>query len=508
MSESSSPLLPAGEGPRRTRRPLFVGLGLALAVALVVVAVGIFGGGGDDKAVTAGATGSTTTEAESGEQAIADDVAPDESIDLADDVVVVRSNGGKAVRSFEDDGATLVIDADAEGADELEAGEVLLLTGVTAARVASIERDGDDLIIEGAPIELTELIEDGELSWADEAVDFRDARVFLAGDAAQGAQDGELTDEEVEDMFGDVNDILGGEEGEEESSAPYFDLSGAELIAADDVISLSGKLPDDIAFQFTLDPNPQNPKFHTELAMGDDLKGTLTLDVSLEKLTHNGEIKVVNSELQLFNASTKQFKGVAEVKVQAQSTANVANAILPPFFKLPLKVEVPLVVAGIPFTFTVEATIEVRLSMAMANNTLNGEASFEFGGPAGFEFTQGGFTVNGKQVTEVADLLDTVNASASGPVGIVITAQLPKFGIGLGWGFIAKGGVFMSNGFVASFHVLPMPAPCTATNVAHIVAAGAEVGFLSGLFSADYRRAISDTRREFMVPQDGRCNAG
>ena len=46
---------------------------------------------------------------------------------------------------------------------------------------------------------------------------------------------------------------------------------------------------------------------------------------------------------------------------------------------------------------------------------------------------------------------------------ISVFGVLPKLGLGFGTD-AAWLGVFLSNGFVTSFHVLPMPAPCHATN--------------------------------------------
>src|SRR5206468_6902913 len=101
------------------------------------------GGGGDSKAkgVEGGQAGTTAT------VAAGSDERPDKAIQLSADTVVVAGNHGKAVRSFRPDGKTIVIDAKANGADGLAAGKILLLTGVTVVRIASLTRDGDSLTI-------------------------------------------------------------------------------------------------------------------------------------------------------------------------------------------------------------------------------------------------------------------------------------------------------------------------------------------------------------------------
>lgn len=56
--------------------------------------------------------------------AAANDVLPDPKLQLSPETVVVRSNGGRAVKAIPDDPDTIVIDAGAEGADQLDQGEI------------------------------------------------------------------------------------------------------------------------------------------------------------------------------------------------------------------------------------------------------------------------------------------------------------------------------------------------------------------------------------------------
>ena len=494
------------------------------ALALVASACG---GGDDDDAAPSGSSSDTTETTTSGEDDADDallvgveDVLPDDDLTLADDVVVVRSDDGKAVKSFGDDGSSLVIDGDAEGIDDLAEGDVLLLTGVTVVRVESIETDGDDVVVTAAPVTLPEVIQDGELEW-DEDIELDRARLASWGGAGDGdassaeedpTADGELSEDEVGEIMDGVNDALEGES--------YVDLGDARPIsyvrpaaqAKDpEPYTVKGKIGaqggDQLEYEVTYTPSATKPRIAMQVGFGSDLKGTVGIDVTIDKLASSGNASIVGGKVEQFELNLDELAGEATLEASVQALENVASAVTKPFLKLPFQFEVPVVIGGIPFTFSGESTIQVNLSMAIAGSTMGGKAEVTFGGPAGFKVKDAALSVFGQRISEAPNLLETVKAAAKGPVGLVYTTELPKFGLGFGFANVATAKVFISNGAVVSFHVLPMPAPCTATNIAHVVAAGVEADFL-GLNVELGRKAISDKRFNYQVPTDARCNAG
>ena len=94
----------------------------------------------------------------------------DPNITLQPDVVLMEA-GPKAIRAQGENGFTWTIDPDADGADEIQPGKVLLLTSRAAGRVLHAERSERGLEVILGPAEMTEFIKDGEFQ-LDQPVNF------------------------------------------------------------------------------------------------------------------------------------------------------------------------------------------------------------------------------------------------------------------------------------------------------------------------------------------------
>jgi hypothetical protein len=555
------------------RRPFRVAVALAAVASL---GAACSSGGGDRDAVQ---TGGVTDEPATTVPA-AQDVLPDPSLQLSAETVVVRSNGGRAVRSIPDDRDTIVIDANAEGADQLDQGEIMLLTGVTVVRVAKLERAGDELRITAAPVTLPEVIRNGELAWNAMAVDLSKARVRVWDDptddepnnggtptgAGGGATpppgttpgfgipgrapvsggndvptDGVPTDEQVEDLWGDVNDIMGGGDGGDLFGLGPQDLrlvSSVEELAADaSPSSTTSTTPEEklergvkvtvegieYSLSYSRDDKEKADifKLGIESSKAKDakaevagkeatvaegkVKGSIETEVQLKDATHSGKLKVTDGRVDNLEFAMPRLAGEINVDAKFQALEVVGHMTSDPLFDLPLSLEVPVVIGGVPFTLDVKVGVQVNLSLAKLNNTLQGLAKITFDGDAGFQYADGQLKVFGERVQNTEDLLKALKGGTEGPVGLVLTNELPKLSFGLGFKHI-KAGVFLSNGYVTSFHILPMPAPCTATNVSYVLASGVTGKFL-GFEMEIARKAITEKQWNFQIPQDGRCNA-
>jgi hypothetical protein len=98
------------------------------------------------------------------------DVAPDDTVKLASDVVLVP-NGSRAIRSVTGDGMTWTLDPKAPGIDQLQAGKVMFLTGQAMGRIVDVRSSEAGTLVTVAPVDITEVITDGSFSGTDEALD-------------------------------------------------------------------------------------------------------------------------------------------------------------------------------------------------------------------------------------------------------------------------------------------------------------------------------------------------
>jgi hypothetical protein len=244
-----------------------------------------------------------------------------------------------------------------------------------------------------------------------------------------------------------------------------------------------------------------------KVGFGDDLKGEVGIDLSFDKLVSSGRTAVANGQVNDFEMNLDDLSGEATLQASIQALSNVAAAVSNQRLELPFGIEVPLLIGGIPFTLSLKTTIAVNLSLAMAGADLSGKAQFDFGGPAGLKYTGGQIAVLGQVVTDVPNLIDTVTKIASGPMGMVYTTELPKIGLGFGFANVATAKVYISNGAVVSFLVQPQPRLCSAMAVAHVVAVGTEANFLGVLSVELGRKAISDNRFNYQVPNEPYCRA-
>jgi hypothetical protein len=163
----------------------------AIFVVLVLLAAGVFvatrssssgsGGnaGGPSDQVQVGAP---RTDGQPAVPALGEDVLPDQGVTLTSQTVVVRGNGGRTIVSAAPDGHTMVLDPNVEGVNKLEAGKVLLLTGVTVVKVASVTTKDGKPEITTEPATLPDVIQDGDITWNDQQVDPAQARLVITGD--------------------------------------------------------------------------------------------------------------------------------------------------------------------------------------------------------------------------------------------------------------------------------------------------------------------------------------
>lgn len=479
-------------------------MGAIFVVLVLVVAVGFVATRKSDTTATSGDT----------QVAVGNDDLPRSDIVLADETVVVRGNGGKTLKSFDPSGSTMTLDASVEGVDKLAAGKVLVLTGVTAIKVKAVEKTADGVVVTTEPATLPEVIKDGDLTWDNDIDPASGSFVLTTGGAGTNSGDssGDGSGGQSDSDGGGGEDPTGGIDLPVNApragvgDAPAFVPDGESAAAAARGIAgktIKGKVGP-LDGEITYEKDGKGATLHVKLTSSADVAGTIDIDVKMSSFHNRGHASVAGSKTKEFEVTMDDYSGNAVVETDLTGLQNVATIKVPPFFKLPFSVSFPAPVGGIPFAMTLSGTVQVDLSMALNEASLKGRAEVTFSGDAGFAFKGGTASLNGKRIQDAPDLLKTVQGLANGPVGIVVTTEMPK--VGFGFSFLQTGAeVYISNGLVASQTILPAPAQCTAMNVAYVLAGGVSASFL-GKEIEIARKPFVKKEWNYQVPNDKRCN--
>jgi hypothetical protein len=403
-----------------------------------------------------------------GDDEKAADALPDPKIKLAKDVVVIRRTDLKTIRPG-NDGASILLDGKNADVKKLKVGSVMLLTNIGAGRVTQLDDVDGDVAVSYGPVKLTDVIADGELNWDGTAVDMSSGKVNVSQDMPE--------------------------------------VSGASVEPAafhlrDDTVNV--KIGDfETKFGWTPADNGGGD-LQVELTPTSKFAGNITIDVNLKPVEIGGGTKVKAGKVDFFDLDFKNLQGTAKITTELQSLAQTAALHIPSFFKVPVSVSIPVPIAGIPFSLTIGATLQIDMSFSNSGGSLKGEASFDFGGPTKFAYRGGSVTVGGKRIANAEDTLKSLTGGG-GTVGVNLTAELPK--IGFGFKILQTGaGVFVSNGMVNSLTILPAPVLCHRIQVASVVAGGIDAQFL-GASVTFARKAFLDKRWTFYYPKgDKRCD--
>jgi|GEM_PF-1148826 len=360
------------------------------------------------------------------------------------DVVFVEG-GPSAVRAAGGDGMTWVIDAAAPGAGDIEAGRVLFLTGRAVGRVIQVTHEDGVVSALLAPVEITEVIQDGEFA-SDGPVDLERVIAHEAPDAFWG--DSKLNEEAgVVPEFGIPPEVVpaGMAVGRATPTPPPLPppaVSGARRLDTGNFTVGTTCCSDGVGVEFGYDRG------------GGRIAGKLTLALSSPSARFNLKIaggSVVSAEFLLRGAG-----GIHAELTAATAQGSPLNGHSPPL-GLNMEFSVPVdTLLGVPFSVTVTQMANLRLNVpGGASATVTGD--FKLTGDFGFSYS-GGALVN--ETGLAFDSNAAMDASGSIAVGIssINLDYHVTFRIGIG-----------AFGFTAGLH--------TTLSVVVTAVYGAPIGF-------------------------------
>jgi hypothetical protein len=434
------------------------------------------------------------------------DELPSSDIALTDATVVVRGNGGTTLKSMAADGSTLTLDGGVEGVDQLEPGSILLLTGVTVVKVTDVQRDGDDVVIGTEAASIGEVIRDGSISWDEVPTSSASIQVWDAGPDDLEVEDSTLDDQDPATGDGTTADDTTTDDttadDEDEGSMgpgptdPGNDVwreaqhalaaataptgRGATFLspAQADPIDKSGKIGD-YTYSFSkVSGADGSSTYKLGLTKEGNYVLKLDLDAEIDTIISSGDLQVSNSTLDKLHLKSNKFNGKAKLAISAGTGETIAP-VKQEILTIPVSINFPIVVYGIPFAITVKGKFLIEPAFTSKNATVSGQAEVNFGGTAGLTYEGGTLSAEGAMTQKGEDPMEYVNGLGVGVTGIVFASQFPRLGFGLGYGS-SSAGVYLASTTSAGITISSAigMVPCNSISITNTTSAGAEAAFI------------------------------
>jgi hypothetical protein len=151
------------------------------------------------------------------------------------------------------------------------------------------------------------------------------------------------------------------------------------------------------------------------------------------------------------------MKGNVELEFVGRLGQPGNGAVSVPVVNVPVVMNIPVPVEGIPLVVQFAADFMVKLFLSGNQATHHFAAHFQFGGGAGLNSTSKGTEAQG-DFTGSEPEVESKTAESPGTSGLVLAVQLPRFGLGIG--FLGASGM----AYMDLVHVL------TVTNSASVAA--------------------------------------
>jgi len=472
----------------------------------------------------------TTDVVADGAAASGPDEMPSPDLTLTDQTVVVRGNGGSTLKAMAADGSTLTLDGSADGVDRLEAGSVLLLTGVTVVKVTEVRSEGEDVIVATEAAAIGEVIRDGSLSWDEVSTSAASLQVWEAGPDDLEISDGATTDDDGEEegaraaeaprpgpvalrqdgSSGRAADPSGATDPWHEArhvmAAASAPSSGAAFLSPTqaDPISKSGKVGD-FTYSFEkVSGADGSSSYKLGLTKEGNYVLRVDLDAQIDTIISSGDLTVANSTLDSLHLRSNKFNGTAKLSISA-GTGETITPVKQEIVSIPVSITFPLVVYGIPFSLTVKGKFLIEPAFTSKNATVSGRAEVTFGGTAGLTYQDGSLSAEGAMTQKGANPMEYVDGLGVGVTGIVFAAQFPRLGFGLGYGG-ASAGVYLASTTSAGITVASSigMVPCNSISITNTTSAGAEAAFM-GLTVPVAKSEISKETWNYYAPDSEAC---
>ena len=183
--------------------------------------------------------------------------------------------------------------------------------------------------------------------------------------------------------------------------------------------------------------------------ISDNLDVRFRSKVDLDRSAFSGNIRTVGGSLAQFGAHFKDMKGNVELEFVGRLGQPGNGAVSVPVVNVPVVMNIPVPVEGIPLIVQVASNFMVKVFLAGNHATQHFSTHFQFGGGAGLDSTSKGTNSEGNLSSSEPEVGEKT-AMSPGTSGLVLAVQLPRFGLGIG--FLGASGM----AYMDFVHVLTM----------------------------------------------------
>ncbi|GIJ81139.1 hypothetical protein SAMN05443287_11128 [Micromonospora phaseoli] len=387
---------------------------------------------------------------------------PHPKVTYQPDVVLVEA-GAEAVRSVTVDGLTWTLDAAARGVSELTPGKVMFITSRGVGRVVAAGDAGDTRTVTIAPVELTDVIRDGEFA-SDQPVPIDEPIAY----SAEGA------------LWTDHDAVTA-------ASPPSPGVRPAAFTGSP-TAGAAAALP--AVRRAPASPAPERVEMPRPSVGGKPVsangfttrprccRGGVGADITYD----DGQIRFVASVMLAMQSPSARFRlavsgggiSVAELQVYGGGGLDISikgastvgtDRQLDRRFTIPVDFTVPVgLVLGIPFTLSVSQEVLVKTAFSAKDGNLSAAGSYDLRGTLGFGYRDGGWGVHRPAGPVMrSSLVDSVKGISVGANGVVL-AYKTTFTLGIGalgfkaglhLGFSVSTGVARGSALAQFFPVAP-----------------------------------------------------
>ena len=427
---------------------------------------------------------------------------PDDSVVYQPDVVLVEG-GGKAIRSVSDDGFTYVIDGDARGVDEIRPGKIMFATSQAVGRVVRVEKSGGDRAVTLAPVQLTDVVRDADITF-DQPLDLATQQFAplpdLLGEVVEEAAPATPVLPDAAEATGLGGNAIGlgggavGFGGGATGSGPDLIGLGADAhrrpdlrIAVPPIALGPARAPGGAGAAHSMERKiggwgvtayAGSTKVgltaqHATAASG--LKVDFDIQLLLENLRLSGNVKVTNGVIPHPRFRIDGVHGLA-ITIAAGAQGGLSDN-KKARIELPIELTQPIIIGGFPATLKQTFKFLVQTAFTAKNGNISGTGRWGLTGPIGYE----GGSVLTPTFSVQESIMQSLRGVSVGVEAIVVAAEfrfglmlgLPVAGAGPFVGVVASLG--LTNGSAAGRVGLPLAGPavkCRGTTLVVTARAG------------------------------------